>query len=161
MSDFSEVGHGAQEVSQQALRATLKYSAGGDLELTISTSGVNVVRDVCLTAVTLGAIYTGYQLLKPLVVDAVTKAFGGKRDDQEIRNIRPGSLIVVLHCFTDERFLEILQDYESGKLKEHLEKEFSQICFYVKSMKVQILNLEEVNKTRETIRKRYVNDLYL
>lgn len=88
MSDFSEVGHGAQEVAQQALRATLKYSAGGDLELTISTSGVNVVRDVCLTAVTLGAIYTGYQLLKPLVVDAVTKAFGGKRDDQEIRNIQ-------------------------------------------------------------------------
>ena len=161
MSDFSDVGHGAQEVAQQALRATLKYTAGGDIELTISTSGVNVVRDVCLTAVTLGAIYSGYQLLRPLIIDAVTTAFGGERDDQEIRNIRPGSLIVLIHCFTDERFLEILQDYENDKLKERLEKEFSKINFHVKEVKVRILNPEEVNIIRETIRKRYANDLYL
>ena len=157
MSDFSEVGQAAQAVAQQTLRATLKYSAGGDLELTISTSGINVVRDVCVTAVTLGAIYTGYQLLKPLIIDAVTTAFGGERDDQEIRNIRLGSLIVLIHCFTDERFLEILQDYENGKLKERLEKEFSKIYFHVKEMKVQILNPEKVNRIRETIRERYAN----
>ena len=156
MSDFSEVGQAAQAVAQQTLRATLKYSAGGDLEFTISTSGVNVVRDVCVTAATLGAIYTGYQFLKPFIIDAVTTAFGGERDDQEIRNIRPGSLIVLIHCFTDERFLEILQDYENGKLKERLEKEFSKIHFYLKEMKVKLLKPEEVNKSKEIIRKRYV-----
>ena len=157
MSDFSEVGRAAQEVAQQTLRATLKYSAGGDIEFTISASGVEVVRDVCVTVVTLGALYTGYKLLKPLISDAVTTAFGGERNDQEIRNIRSGSLIVLLHCSTDERFLEILEDYESGKLKERLKKEFLTINFHFKEMKVQILNQDEVNQTKDIIGQRCVS----
>ena len=157
MSDFSEVGQAAQDVAQQTFRATLEYSAGGDIEFTISTSGVEVVRDLCVTVVTLGALYTGYQLLKPLISDAVTTAFGGERDDQEIRNIRSGSLIVLLHCSTDERFLEILKDYESGKLKERLQKEFLKNHLRVREMKVGILNLDEVNKTKEAMTIRLVN----
>ena len=157
MSDFLEVGRAAQEVAQQALRATLEYSAGGDIEFTISASGVEVVRDVCVTVATLGALYTGYQLLKPLISDAVTTAFGGERDDQEIRNIRSGSLIILLHCSTDERFLEILKDYESGKLKERLKKEFLKIDFHCKEMEVHILNQDEVNKTKDIIGQRCVS----
>lgn len=157
MSDFSEAGRGAQEVARQALRATLKYSAGGDIEFTISTSGVEVVRDVCVTAATLGALYTGYKLLKPLISDAVSTAFGGERDDQEIRNIRSGSLIVLLHCSTDERFLEILKDYESGKLKERLQKEFLKNHFHFKEMEVQILNQNQVNETKDIIGQRYAS----
>ena len=157
MSDFSEAGRAAQEVTQQTLRATLKYSLGGDIEFTISTSGVEVARDVSVTVVTLAALYTGYKLLKPLISDAVTTAFGGERDDQEIRNIRSGSLIVLLHCTTDERFLEIMKDYESGKLKERLKKEFLKINFHFKEMKVQILNQDEVNKTKDIIGQRCVS----
>jgi hypothetical protein len=85
----------------------------------------------------------------------VKNGLGGERDDQEIRGIRPGSLHVLLHCFTDERFLEVLADYESGRMKERLQDEFSQVGFKVEGLKVVIENAVEVNKTKEAINQRY------
>ena len=114
-----------------------------------------VTRDLCITAVSLGALYVGYKLVKPLIETAVKRGLGGERDDQEVRGIRPGSLHVLLHCFTDERFLEVLADYESGRMKERLQEEFSQIGIKVEGLKVEIENMVEVNETKEAINKRY------
>ena len=148
-----------QEVAKQAFYASVKYSAGGDIEVKVCTEEVQVVRDVLVAAVSLGALYAGYKLLQPLIKGAVTKAFGGEREDQDTPKIKPGSLIVFLHCFTDERFLEFLNDYECGRLKERLQKEFSEIGFEIKGMNVQIINQKEVNKTKEAICKRYVSQI--
>ena len=142
--------------------ARFDVQGGGEISFKISTTDVQVVgdivRDVGRIAITLGTIYVGYQLLKPLVESAVAKGFGGERDDQEIRGIRPGSLIVLLHCLTDERFLDVLDDYECGRLKDRLMKEFLGIGIEIKEMKVEILNMEEVSKTKEYINIRYVEN---
>ncbi len=138
----------------------------GDFSFKISTDSVEVVRelcktagevthDVCKTAITIGALYIGYKLTKPLIKVAVKKALGGERDDQEVRAIEPGSLHVLLHCFTDKRFLEVLADYESGRMKERLLGEFSQVGIKVEGLKVEIENMAEVNETKEAINKRY------
>ena len=147
--------------------------ACGDFLININTDDVQVARDVCktitevgkstrdvvryvgITAVSLGALYLGYKLVRPLIETAVTRGLGGERDDQEVRGIRPGSLHVLLHCFTDERFLEVLADYESGRMKERLQEEFSQIGIKVEGLKVEIENMLEVNETKEAINKRY------
>jgi hypothetical protein len=144
----------------KALSANVSWNpVGGNFSINIGTDNVQVAREVCKTVTalgtTLGALYFGYKLLKPLIESAVTRGLGGERDDQEVRGIRPGSLHVRLHCFTDERFLEVLADCESGRMKECLQEEFSQIGIKVGGLKVEIENMVEVNETKEAISKRY------
>ncbi len=134
---------------------TCNLPGGGQVAINIGADNVQVVRDLCKTVTTLGALYAGYKLLKPLIEEAVKKGLGGERDDQDVRGIRPGSLHVLLHCFTDERFLEVLADYESGRMKERLQKEFSQVGIKVEGLKVEIENMVEVKKTKEAINTRY------
>ena len=173
MAECPEFGEAVQGVAKEALFASLKYvTKGGDLTINISTTDVQVVKDVvgdvvkdvvgnvCITAVKLGALYAGYKLMKPLIEGVVKRAFGGERDDQEIRDIKPGSLNVLLHCLTDERFLEVLEDCECGRLKERLQEEFLQAGIKIEGVKVEILNMEEVRKTKEAINERYVKKLF-
>jgi hypothetical protein len=151
----------------KALRAGVAWNPlSGDFSINIATDNVEVARDLCktarevtrdlcITAVSLGALYLGYKLVRPLIETAVKRGLGGERDDQEVRGIRPGSLHVLLHCFTGERFLDVLADYESGRMKERLQEEFSQIGIKVEGLKVEIENMIEVNETKEAINKRY------
>ena len=130
---------------------------GGEVAINISTDNVEValelLRVVGKTAITLGALYVGYDLMRPVIKAAVNKALGGERDDQGDPDIKPGSLHVRLQCFTDERFLEVLADYESGRMKERLQEEFSQVGIKVEGLKVEIENMEEVNEKKKAINK--------
>ncbi len=139
---------------------------GGSFSIKIITDNVEVAKEVCRTvaklgeatfkiAGTLGVVYGAYKLLRPIIKGAAKKAFGGERNDQEIGEPRPGSLHVLLHCLTDERYLEVLEDYESGRMKERLLEEFSLVGIKVEGLKVEIENMVEVNKTKEAIDKRY------
>ena len=141
----------AESVSESSL--ILHY--GGKFFFKISTDNVKVVDTLCTTALKLGALYAGYKLLRPIVDAAVKKALGGERDDQGNPDIESGSLHVKLHCFTDERFLEVLADYESGRMKERLQEEFSQVGIKAKGLKVEIENMVEVNEKKKAIIKRY------
>ena len=151
----------------EALRASASFT-GGTFVINIGTDSVEVAKEVakevCGTVTKLGlglgALYAGYNLLKPLVDAAVIKALGGKRDDQEVRDIRPGCLHVELHCFTDERFLEVLADYESERTKERLREELSRVGVKVEGLKVKIENMEVVNERKKTITKRYMMRFY-
>ena len=146
------------ESLSEAVKSTgvkILWKSGGELLIDINTDNVEVVKEVCKTAIKLSALYVGYQLLRPVIDAAVKKALGGEREDQEVKDIKPGSLHVVLYCFTDERFLEVLTDYLSGKMKERLEEEFSQAGIKVKGLKVEIQNMAEVNEIKEAIYKRY------
>jgi hypothetical protein len=137
----------------KALRASVScnFPGGGDFSINIGTDNVQVVREVCKTVTTLGALYFGYKLISPIIESVVKKCLGDERDDTEVRRIRPGSLHVLLHCFTDERFLEVLADYESGKMKERLQNEFSQVGIKLEGLKVEIENMVEVNEIKEAI----------
>ena len=137
--------------AEEAAEGTGKIAVdvGGKISITISSTSAQSVRDVCITAVTLGAIYAGYKLIAKAIDGAVSRGLGGERDDQEIRDIKPGSLHVLLHCFTDQRLLEVLEDFESGRMKERLQKEFSEIGIEVEGLRVEIDNIQEVKKRKE------------
>ncbi|CAB3981659.1 Hypothetical predicted protein, partial [Paramuricea clavata] len=116
---------------------------------------VEIVDRLTETVTTLAALYVGYKLFKPLIETAVKTGLGGERDDQDVKDIKEGSLHVQLHCFTDERFLEVLTDYESGMMKDRLQAEFSQAGIKVEGLKVEIENMVEVNKTKTSIYRRH------
>ena len=141
---LSEVGKAAGH----AIAGQISCS-GGKISITISSNSAQSVRDLCITAVTLGAIYAGYKLIAKKMDGAVSRGLGGERDDQEIRDIKPGSLRILLHCLTDQRFLDVLDDFECGKMKKRLEKEFLEIGIKLEGLKVEIDNIEEVKKRKE------------
>ena len=151
----------AESVSgaKDAIRAGASITLPGGFEFFINISSDNVevasqvVKGACKAVTTLGALYLGYKSVRFIIHTAVKKGLGGKRDDQEVGDIMPGSLHVRLHCFTDERFLEVFADYQSGKMKERLQKEFSQVGIKVEGLKVEIQNMEEVKETKEAINK--------
>ena len=149
----------ADVFSGEALRASASFT-GRKLVIAISTDNVEVAKEVCKTVTKLGlglgALYAGYSLLKPIIEGAVIKALGGERKDQDARDIRPGCLHVELHCFTDERFVEVLADYESGRMKERLQEELSQVGIKVEGLKVKIENMVEVVETKKAINARYM-----
>ncbi|CAB4041466.1 interferon-inducible GTPase 5-like [Paramuricea clavata] len=145
----------AKELCDTAVEIT-KELCDTAVEITKELSGtaVEITKELGDTAATLGTIYVFYKLAIPVVDAVIDKVFDGERDDQEVREIRPGSLHVLLRCFTDKRFLEVLADYESGRIKERLQKEFSLVGIEVEGLKVEIENMEEVEKIKAAINKR-------
>jgi hypothetical protein len=148
------------EVTEELLNAAVEITnivCDTVVSLTETLGGTHTVLLAAVagtTVVTLGAIYTRYKLFK-LLIDAATKnGVGGERGDQNVE-IREGSLHVRVRCFTNERFLEVWEDYESGRIKERLQKEFSYIGIEVKGLKIEIENMKEVKKTKADIMKRY------
>ena len=143
----------------KALVFSVSTKPGGEVSINISTDNVEVaiqaLKVVGKIATTLGALWVSYELIRPIIKAAVKKALGGERDDQGDPDIKPGSLQFQLRCFTEERFLEVLADYETGKIAKRLLEEFSLAGIKVEELKVEIENLEEVNKTKEAINKRY------
>lgn len=124
--------------------------------ISINISGsTEEVHILCNTAVTLGAIYSG-NVVATSIERAIRKAFGDtERDHQEVREIKAGPLPVVLRCFTDTRFLEVLKDYESGRIKERLTKEFLDIGIKIKGLEVKIENLKDVKERQTAMENRY------
>ena len=139
---------GAAEEAAEGI-GKIVVDVGGKISIRISSASAQSVRDVCITAAALGAMYFGYKLIARKIDGAVSRGLGGERDDQKIRDIKPGSLHVLLHCFTNQRLLEVLDDFESGRMKERLEKEFSKIGIEVEGLKIEIDNIQEVKKRKE------------
>ena len=133
----------------QGISVNVSLPAGGDISLNIDSISATSVKDLCETGLKLGAMYATYKLIAKAIDGAISRTFGGERDDQRIGGIRPGSLHVLLHCLTDQRLLEVLEDFECGTMKERLEKEFLEIGIEVKGLKVEIDNIEEVKKRKE------------
>ena len=143
---LAEAGKVAQAMAGQAIGVSF---TGGSFSFTFISNSAESVKYVCITAVTLGTVYAGYRLIARAIDGAISRGLGGERDDQEIRDIKPGSLRVLLHCFTDQRFLEVLKDFERGTMKDRLEKEFLEIGIKLKGFKVEIDNIEEVKERKE------------
>ena len=145
---LADIGQAAHAVAGQAIRASIK-SSSGDISIAISSGSAQSVRDLSITAVTLGAIYAGYKLIAKGIDVAIFRGLGGERDDQEICDITPDGTNVSLRCFTDQRVVEVLEDFERGTMKERLENEFSEIGIEVEGLQVEIDNIEEVEERKE------------
>ena len=145
---LADVEQAAQDIAGQAIHTSFANS-GGDFSITISSGSAQSVRDLGITAVTLGDIYAGYKLIANKIDDAISRGLGGERDDQEIRDIRSDGPNVSLRCFTDQRVMEVLEDFERGTMKERLENGFSEIGIEVEGLQVEIDNIEEVEERKE------------
>ncbi len=133
---------------------------GGNIKFTIKTNDVNLAEGICRSVgyaavgvTTLGVLY-GNRFIRRLIYTALNKALYGI--NQLLTRIIQGSLHVDLDCLTDERFLEVLKDYESGGIKERLQKEFAEVGIKVEGLKVAIENMKEINEIKAAINKRYM-----
>ncbi len=150
----SKAGKAFPGVAQEAFRAT---ASGGGFSLKISCNRA-AFRDVLVAgtvaAISLGGIYAAHSVWSRKMDEAVKRGLGGEREDQRVDRIEPRCLYVLLQCFTDERFLEVLEDYESGIMKDRLLKEFTNIDIEVEALVVKIENWEEVQERKFAISQR-------
>ena len=123
----------------------------------------DLLPDLGRSALSLGALYILPSVGKAIYSAIEVAVLGSKiwKKIPEIRNITAGCLQFEVRCFTEEIFLEILRDYESGKIKERLEEEFVRIGIKTKGLEVKILNSEEVERTKTAIEKRYAGKWFL
>ena len=139
----------------KALLHIIRFSADANVVKIAQICGDTTVKISMVAGVTLAVIFVTNPELKTRIIESVERIFGGDRDDQDRANVRPGSLLILLRCKTDARFLEVLENYESGKLKEEFEKEFAEMGIEVESLRVEIINTDEVRITKAAIMKRY------
>ena len=133
----------------QGIRFAASVDSGGNCIFIIDVDHA-VIRELCSTAVKLGAIYAAYRI----VDGVVRKVFGDGRDDQAMDPPEPGSLRVSLRCFTDKRFLEVFEDYKSGRLTQRLYEEFSNNGIKTEGLVVTIENIKEVEEKAAAMNRR-------
>ena len=139
---FSEA---AQSLAKEAIRATVSR---GDFKFIIDADRATLndtLRTMSSTAITLGAIYAGYKTAAK-IIDGVVNVALGRRDDKEVQDIKPSGLHVLLHCSTNEKFLKVLEDFKSGRMKERLQLEFSFAKIVIEGLVVKLENVEEVEE---------------
>ena len=130
--------------------------------LSINSEKVQMVEGVCLNinGARLRDIYHSSKAVMKVIDSAILKGFGGSRPDQEVQNVDPEYLLVIMHCFTDERFIDVLSDYDSGRMINRMQEEFSHIGLDVIGLEIKIENLEEVNMQKTRIIKRYLTSIH-
>ena len=95
------------------------------------------------------ALAVFYRNRPALVENAVRAALEGP--GFQVANIAPGSILVKLHCDTQESFLSFMEGFETEQVKQRLNKEFSRIG-YNEKLDVTITNKIEVYKKLDVIR---------
>ena len=137
----------------RAAKVELEERLRGKLPQVIATGAV-------LGVLSLGAIHD-IPYFENLLSVAVEKTFEYMLPGLlEIGRIVSGCVQFELRCFTEDRFLEILRDYESGKIKQRLEEELLKTGIKTEKLQVEIKNMEEVEGTKMTIEKRYGKNYY-
>ena len=138
---------------------------GGEIEFTLEANNVELPNEMYRAAgyaavgaaTTLVALYAR-PYLRNIITEAIERAF--VQTGAQIQRIFTGSLHVVLNCSTGDNFLEVIADHKKGKIKQSLEKEFLKSNIKVEGLKVEIKNMQEVNKRKEAIEvEKYVKKL--
>ena len=78
----------------------------------------------------------------------------------QVGSVTPGSILVELHCYTEESFRSFMEDFEAGKVQERLNKEFENSGYIGEELEVTITNYKEAYKFLEQI-SRYAVALHL
>ena len=119
-----------------------------DIHLTISGS----VRWAGVAAGGLYALYNSIVWIKKKIMSILTnifQGFVGRRIDPKILNISKGSLRVMLCCYSPQSVLQFLDDYETGRVKERLNEEFSKIG--IGNVILEIANAEEIKEKKKNL----------
>ena len=78
----------------------------------------------------------------------------------QVGSVTPGSILVELHCYTEESFRSFMEDFEARKVQERLNKEFENSGYIGEELEVSITNYKEAYKFLEQI-SRYAVALHL
>ena len=69
----------------------------------------------------------------------------------QVGSVTPGSILVELHCYTEESFRSFMEDFEARKVQERLNKEFENSGYIGEELEVTITNYKEAYKFLEQI----------
>ena len=92
------------------------------------------------------------------VMGIVEKVF--KAPGLEVRSVTPGSVLVELHCYSEESFRSFMEDFVARKVQERLNKEFENSGYIGEELEVTITNYKEAEKFLEQF-SRYAVALHL
>ncbi|XP_028393339.1 isoaspartyl peptidase/L-asparaginase-like [Dendronephthya gigantea] len=120
---------------------------GGNFEIIIDGA---IINERSSDRENLGA---SYEICKK-IDQAIIKVLGGIRKDHHFGEIQMGCLLVLLHCFTDEKFSQVFEDITSGEMKEKLRLELLNNGIRTERLVVNIRNREEVETTNAAIQRR-------
>ena len=125
--------------------------------ISLDSDNVQMAGGKCinLNGAKLRDVYCSNKTIAQLLDSVVLKVLGGARDDQDVQNIKCEYFRVLVQCFTDERFVEVLADYDSGRMKNRLKQEFLKTGLDVLEIQIIIENLEEANVQKARILNRY------
>ena len=151
---MAESSNYAERTNQTAITSP---SSGGNISISLNSDNVQMAGGVVINinGAKLWDIYRGDKSVAQLLDRVVLKVLGGARYDQEVQNINPEYLHILVQCHTDERFIKVLGDYDSGRLKNRLQEEFLKIGIDVQQLKINIENLEKVKVQKARILSRY------
>ena len=119
-----------------------------DVRITISES----VRTTGVATGGLYELYNSIDSIKEKIMCILKKIFErvvGGRIDPKILNISKGSLLVILRCYSPQSFLQFLDDYETGRVKERLNEEFSKIG--IGNVILKIGNAVEIEEKKKNL----------
>ena len=129
-----------------ASASTPLFSFSFSLKIADRPLAAGALVGIGVAAIALGALY--YKNPE-LVTGAVRGALEGP--GLQVANIAPGSIIVELLCNKKDSFLTFVEDFESKKVKQRLEKEFKKIGFK-EELDVTIANDKQVYDKLDQIR---------
>ena len=119
-----------------------------DIHLTIN-------RPVLRTGLAAGCLYALYNSndsTKEKIRSILTNICEGLVDgriDPRILYISQGSLRVILRCYSRQSFLQFLDDYETGRVKERLDEEFTKTG--IGNVTLEIANAEEIKEKKKNL----------
>ena len=148
----------AETTSQVAINSS---TSGRIIWISFECDNVQMAGGECINmnGAKLRDVYRCKKMVSQLLDGAVLKVLGGARDDQDVQNIKCEYFRVLVQCFTDERFVDLLADYDSGRMKNLLKQEFLKIGLEVPELRIVIENLEDVNVHKARILSRYYTRL--
>ena len=143
-----------EATSQAAINSS---SSGRIIWISFDSDNVQMAGGECINmnGAKLRDIYRRNKMVSQLLDGAVLKVLGGARDDQDVQNIKCEKFRVLVQCFTDERFVDLLADYDSVRMENLLKQEFLKIGLEVLELRIVIENLEDVNVHKARILSRY------
>ena len=150
MAESSNFGETTHQVAIDPL------SPGGKISFSVDSDNVQMAGGVVLNinGTKLRDIYRSEKSVTQLMNKVVLNVLGGIRYDQDVENINAEYLHVQVHCYTDERFLEVLAECESRNMARRLVEEFLKIGLDIKDLRVIIENMEEIKTKKARIMSR-------
>lgn len=87
-----------------------------------------------------------------VVKNVLVSALVAHELNRRIWSVEPyNSILVELHCYTEKNFLSLMEDFETGRVKRRLEKEFEKVgC--EGELEVTLVNEAEVYEAQNQMR---------